>query len=82
MAAEKLTLAEKKLMQAAAKGTINKKSASRKISRLAKDSTLQKQLTKSHPSPPVYKLNTQARATKTMDVSPIVFSLPKIIRKD
>ena len=36
LAAEKLTLAEKKLMQAAAKGTINKKSASRKISRLAK----------------------------------------------
>ena len=35
-ASEKLTLAEKKLMQAAAKGTINKKAASRKISRLAK----------------------------------------------
>ncbi len=33
-AAEKLTLAEKKLMQGAAKGTINKKAASRKVSRL------------------------------------------------
>lgn len=36
LAKEKLTLAEKKLMQAAAKGTINKKAASRKISRLTK----------------------------------------------
>lgn len=36
LAAEKLTLAEKKLMQAAAKGTINKKAASRKVSRLTK----------------------------------------------
>lgn len=35
-AAEKLTLAEKKLMQAAAKGTIKKKTASRKISRLTR----------------------------------------------
>lgn len=35
-AAEKLTIAEKKLMQAAAKGTLNKKAASRKVSRLAK----------------------------------------------
>lgn len=35
-ASEKLTLAEKKLMQAASKGTINKKAASRKVSRLAK----------------------------------------------
>ncbi len=33
-AAEKLTLVEKKLMQAAAKGTLNKKAASRKVSRL------------------------------------------------
>lgn len=33
-AAEKLTLVEKKLMQGAAKGTINKKAASRKVSRL------------------------------------------------
>lgn len=36
VAAEKLALAEKKLMQAAAKGTLNKKTASRKISRLTK----------------------------------------------
>lgn len=36
LAAEKLTLAEKKLMQAAAKGTVNKKAASRKVSRLTK----------------------------------------------
>ena len=35
-ASEKLTLAEKKLMQAASKGTINKKAASRKVARLAK----------------------------------------------
>ena len=35
-AAEKLRLVEKKLMQAAAKGTINKYAASRKVSRLAK----------------------------------------------
>lgn len=35
-AAEKLTLAEKKLMQGAAKGSINKKAASRKVSRLTK----------------------------------------------
>lgn len=35
-AAEKLTLAEKKLMQAASKGTLNKKTASRKVSRLTK----------------------------------------------
>lgn len=34
--AEQLKLVEKKLMQAAAKGTINKKAASRKVSRLAK----------------------------------------------
>ncbi len=34
MAAEQLRLAEKKLMQAAAKGTLNKKAASRKVSRL------------------------------------------------
>ena len=78
LAAEKLTLAEKKLMQAAAKGNL----LLERFPDWQKDSTLQKQLTKSHPSPPVYKLNTQARATKTMDVSPIVFSLPKIIRKD
>ena len=32
----KLALAEKKLMQAAAKGTIHKNAASRKVSRLAK----------------------------------------------
>ena len=32
----KLTLAEKKLMQAAAKGTIHKNAASRKVSRLTK----------------------------------------------
>ena len=36
VAAEKLALAEKKLMQAAAKGTLNKKAASRKVSRLTK----------------------------------------------
>ena len=35
-AKEKLALAEKKLMQAAAKHTIHKKAASRKVSRLAK----------------------------------------------
>ena len=35
-AAEKLALAEKKLMQAAAKGTVHKRSASRKVSRLTK----------------------------------------------
>jgi len=35
-AKEKLELAEKRLMQAAAKGTIHKKTASRKISRLTK----------------------------------------------
>ena len=36
VAAEKLHLAEKKLMQAAAKGTISKHAASRKVSRLTK----------------------------------------------
>ena len=36
VAKEKLALAEKKLMQAAAKGTISKQSASRKVSRLTK----------------------------------------------
>jgi len=36
MAAEKLALAEKKLMQAASKGTIHKNAASRKVSRLTK----------------------------------------------
>lgn len=36
LAKEKLVLAEKKLAQAAAKGTIHKKAASRKVSRLAK----------------------------------------------
>ena len=35
-AKEKLALAEKKLMQAAAKGTISKHAASRKVSRLTK----------------------------------------------
>ena len=35
-AAEKLALSEKRLMQAAAKGTLNKKAASRKVSRLTK----------------------------------------------
>ena len=35
-AASKLVLAEKRLMQAAAKGTIHKNAASRKVSRLAK----------------------------------------------
>ena len=35
-AAEKLTLAEKKLMQGAAKGSIEKHAASRKVSRLTK----------------------------------------------
>ncbi len=35
-AKEKLAAAEKKLMQAAAKGTIHKKAASRKVSRLTK----------------------------------------------
>lgn len=36
VAAEKLALAEKKFMQAAAKGTIHKHAASRKVSRLTK----------------------------------------------
>ena len=36
MAKEKLALAEKKLMQAAAKNTIHKNAASRKVSRLTK----------------------------------------------
>ena len=36
VAQEKLRLAEKKLMQAAAKGTISKHAASRKVSRLTK----------------------------------------------
>lgn len=36
LAQEKLRLAEKKLMQAAAKGTISKHAASRKVSRLTK----------------------------------------------
>lgn len=36
LAKEKLTLAEKKLMQAAAKHTIHKNAASRKVSRLTK----------------------------------------------
>ena len=36
LAAEKLRLAEKKLKQAAAKGTLNKHAVSRKVSRLAK----------------------------------------------
>ena len=35
-AKEKLVLAEKRLMQAAAKGTIHKNAASRKVSRMAK----------------------------------------------
>lgn len=35
-AAEKLAASEKKLMQAAAKGTLNKKAASRKVSRLTR----------------------------------------------
>ncbi len=35
-ASEKCTLAEKKLMQAASKGSINKHAASRKVSRLTK----------------------------------------------
>lgn len=35
LAREKFVLAEKKLMQAAAKGTIHKNAASRKVSRLA-----------------------------------------------
>ena len=35
-AAEKFVVVEKKLMQAAAKGTLNKKAASRKVSRLTK----------------------------------------------
>ena len=35
-AKEQLKLAEKKLMQAAAKGTLDKKAASRKVSRLTK----------------------------------------------
>jgi small subunit ribosomal protein S20 len=35
-ATEKLALAEKRLMQAAAKGTIHKNTASRKVSRLTK----------------------------------------------
>ena len=36
LAAEKLTAAEKKLMQGASKGSIDKKAASRKVSRLTK----------------------------------------------
>lgn len=36
VAEEKLALAEKRLMQAAAKGTIHKNAASRKVSRLTK----------------------------------------------
>ena len=36
LAEEKFALAEKKLMQAAAKGTIHRNAASRKVSRLAK----------------------------------------------
>lgn len=36
VAADKLALAEKRLMQAASKGTIHKNTASRKISRMAK----------------------------------------------
>ncbi len=36
LAKEKFELAEKKLMQAASKGTIHKKAASRKVSRLAR----------------------------------------------
>ena len=36
LAKEKLQLAEKKLMQAAAKGTVHKNAASRKVSRLTK----------------------------------------------
>lgn len=36
LAKEKLTLAEKKLKQGAAKGSINKKAASRKVSRITK----------------------------------------------
>ncbi len=36
VAKEKLQLAEKKLMQAAAKGTVHKNAASRKVSRLTK----------------------------------------------
>ena len=35
-ASEKLVAAEKKLMKGAAKGSVNKKAASRKVSRLAK----------------------------------------------
>ncbi|MDD2483462.1 MAG: 30S ribosomal protein S20 [Eubacteriales bacterium] len=36
VAAEKLALAEKRLMQAVAKGTVHKKAASRKVSRMTK----------------------------------------------
>jgi small subunit ribosomal protein S20 len=36
VAADKFALAEKKLMQAASKGTIHKNAASRKVSRMAK----------------------------------------------
>lgn len=36
VAAEKLALAEKRLMQAASKGALNKKAVSRKVSRLTK----------------------------------------------
>ncbi|MDD4584177.1 MAG: 30S ribosomal protein S20 [Eubacteriales bacterium] len=36
VAAEKLALAEKKLMQAASKGSIHKNAASRKVSRMAR----------------------------------------------
>jgi small subunit ribosomal protein S20 len=36
MAKEKLAIAEKKLMQAASKGTLHKNTAARKVSRLTK----------------------------------------------
>ncbi len=36
VAAEKLALAEKKMMQAVSKGTVHKKAASRKVSRMTK----------------------------------------------
>ena len=74
-AAEKLKLAEKKLMRPLLKVRSKSRLLQEKFPDWQKDSTLPKQRNKSHPSPPVYKLNTHARAAKTMDVSPIVFSL-------
>jgi len=63
-AKEQLAMAEKKLMQAAAKGTVHKNNASRKVARLTKDSTKHKKKHKTHPSPPAHKLNAQKKDNK------------------